>query len=186
LQDDESLDETLSVMAELATGPIDAKEIDVAFLVYPRIGIGRAELDRFMSAVRAADGARYELGKIPFALAAFHPDANPDVGNAERLIPFLRRTPDPTIQLTRAATLDRVRGNAPQGSSFVDPRTLGANALRPMPPPLRERIARTNLETVERMSIAELTRRLDDIRRDREETYAALRTSELGGSTATR
>ncbi len=104
--------------------------------------------------------------------AAFHPDAAPDTTHAERLIPFLRRTPDPSIQLVRASALERVRAGSPEGTQFVDAAALDLRAVYPLP--LRERIARANLATAQRIGIGELTRRLDEILRDRQETYAAL------------
>ncbi len=104
--------------------------------------------------------------------AAFHPDAEPDTDEPERLIPFLRRTPDPTIQLVRASVLDRVRAGTPQGTQFVDVSDLDANLEYAVP--LRERIARVNLATAERMGVAELKRRMDAIVEDRHATYEKL------------
>ena len=69
------------------------------------------------------------VGESPFAMAAFHPDAAADLDDPERLIPFLRRTPDPTIQLVRQEALERVRGRHPQGTAFVDPQLFSAQAF---------------------------------------------------------
>lgn len=154
---------SLSTMAELAV-----RDLDVAFLVYPRLALERREFDRFFTEVREADAARHALGCIPFALAAFHPDAEADLGDPARLVPFLRRTPDPTLQITRAALLDRT----PHGTRFVDIDSLADVAATP--PCVREAIAKENLATVKRVGVAEITRRFDDIRRDRDETYARL------------
>jgi hypothetical protein len=148
---------------------------EVGFLLFPRLPLDRAGFETFTARVRDADGARHELGAIPFVAAAFHPDAEPNESDAERLIPFLRRTPDPCIQVLRADVLDRVRSSAPQGTQLID-----ASALEAMisgaasAPPLRERIARANLETARRMGIGELRARLDAIRADRDATYRSL------------
>jgi len=147
-------------------------EAEIALLIFPRIGLGRAEFEQFVGRVQDADASAHALGAIPFVFAAFHPDAAPDLSDAERLVPFLRRTPDPTIQLLRAAAVDRVRAGTPQGTQFVDIRLLDADAVAPVP--LRERIARTNLATVKRMGVGEMTARLDAILRDRDATYRGL------------
>ena len=146
--------------------------IEVAVLIFPRLNVGPSEFDRFVARLRDEDAARHPLGAIPFAMAAFHPDAPLDKSQPERLIPFLRRTPDPTIQIVRTTVLDRVRSGAPQGTSFVNFASLDLAAAAQ--PPLRERIARANLARVEQVGVAEVERKLADIRRDREETYARL------------
>ncbi len=146
---------------------------DVAVILFPRLRLGRLDFERFMGAVRDADAARHCLGCIPFVFAAFHPEALVDASEAERLIPFLRRTPDPTIQLLRSSLLERVRSGTPQGTQFVDMRAIHEEAVR-TPISLRERIATANLATVERMGIAELARRLDALVSDRIATYRAL------------
>jgi len=170
LQTDASVTAALDTMSDLAAEPV----VEVAVLIFPRIGLAPAAFDAFVASVRDTDAPRHPLGAIPFAMAAFHPNSPIDKRQPERLIPFLRRTPDPTIQIVRSTVLDRVRGNAPQGTSFVNAATFDFNALTQ--PPLRERIARANLDTVDTIGIDEITRRLDDIRRDREETYARLAT----------
>jgi hypothetical protein len=170
-QGDAAVESSLAVIADLARNP----RIEVAVVVYPRIGLARLDFDRFVARVRDSDVKMHDEGDVPFVMATFHPQATPDVTHAERLIPFLRRTPDPTIQLVRATVLDRVRAGAPQGTQLVDIAAIEAMiASQPTALPLREQIARTNLATTLRLGVAELERRLADIRRDRDETYAAL------------
>ena len=129
------LDATLASIAELA-GDSGA---EVAFLMYPRLSINRRAFEEFAARIRTADAARHELGQTPFVFAAFHPDAEADMRDPERLIPFLRRTPDPTLQLLRASLLERVRGGAPQGTQFVNPASLESSAMQATTAPLRER-----------------------------------------------
>ena len=153
---------------------IDDPTADVAFAIYPRLALGRQEFHDFAARLRNADTARHELGAVPFVFAAFHPEADPDTADPERLIPFLRRTPDPTLQFLRASALDGIRSGASQGTQFLDIASLDAILSGTAQPPLRERVARANLATAERCGIAALRRHLDDIRRDRDETYRAL------------
>jgi hypothetical protein len=162
---------SLSEMASLSSDP----EVEVAFLVFPRLALGRLDFEHFARQLRKLDADRHEVGAAPFAMAAFHPDAEPDTTNPERLIPFLRRTPDPTLQLIRYAALERVRGQFSQGTEYFDVQLLGALGRgERRPTTLREHVAKTNFETLERVGLEELRKVLDDLRRDRDESYRAL------------
>ena len=109
-------------------------------------------------------------------MAAFHPDADANLKDPERLIPFLRRTPDPTIQVVRRTALERVRGNSQEGTSFMDLADLAQMPLpQKEPVSLRQRIARANLDTALEVGIDTLEALFQDIRRDRNESYARLR-----------
>jgi hypothetical protein len=173
LHDEDGADVGASVAAigDLAGDP----RVDVAFLLYPRLRVARATFDDFAARVRAEDARRHLLGSVPFVIAVFHPDAEPDTSDPERLIPFLRRTPDPTLQLVRASVLDAVRATASQGTEFVSIANVEASLSgAPVSRPLRERIARTNLAAARRLGIDALRQRLDDIRRDRDRSYERL------------
>lgn len=152
------------------------RKIEIALFIYPDLAVTRLDFEAFVRTLREQHAARYEVGEIPFAMAAFHPDARADVADADRLIPFLRRTPDPTIQVVRQTALDRVRGHGGQeGTSFVDLATLTALPIPQKEPiSLRQRIGQQNLETALRVGIPELEAVLSDIRRDRDESYARL------------
>src|SRR5262245_55939369 len=150
-------------------------QVEIGLLIFPTAKIERSDFERFVSRLVDADTRRREIGTSPFALAAFHPDAEPDLSDPERLISFLRRTPDPTIQLVRCETLDRVREGFSDGTAFVDINfltTLDHNREDRLP--LRVRIARANLRTVERTSVASIERLLVSIKNDRDLAYAAL------------
>jgi hypothetical protein len=171
---------------DASTSAIDALVADplaeVAVLIFPRLRLTRLEFERFVGQVRTVDADRHALGCIPYVFAAFHPEAAPDSSDAERMIPFLRRTPDPTIQLLRSDVLERVRSSTPQGTQFVDMHALESleSDLKGPPPSLRQRIARTNLATVERIGIGEMSRRMDAIVADRRATYRELETAPGG------
>lgn len=162
---------SLNGMAALADDP----NVEIGLLVFPRLALGRLDFEHFARQLRKLDADRHELGAIPFAMAAFHPDAAPDLRDPERLIPFLRRTPDPTLQLVRVSVLERVRGHFSQGTEYFDVHLLAAlGRAERRPTSLREHIAKTNLETVERVGVETIQKVLDDLRRDRDETYRAL------------
>jgi len=165
-----ALEPSLAAMKEIEAN----LQVEVALLIYPLFDLDRVAFEAFVTRVREANASRHAVGEIPFVMAAFHPDAPPDLTTPERLIPFLRRTPDPTIQLLRSDTLDHVRGRAPQGTQFVDLEVFDFSTPADVIAPLRERIARANLGTVQQLGVGELDRRLRDIRRDRDEAYRAL------------
>ncbi|HEY1958789.1 MAG TPA: DUF1415 family protein [Polyangiaceae bacterium] len=160
-----------------ATEAIEAcgreSSVEVAFVIYPQLTLERRAFDAFAARVIENEGARHPIGEVPFMLAAFHPDAPADMKTPERLVPFLRRTPDPCLQLVRASVLEAVRENTPQGTQLIDLEHFDPSTLSDEPP-LRERIARSNHETVVALGVAELTRRFEEIRADRERTYSAL------------
>src|SRR5690606_14612975 len=109
-------------------------------------------------------------------LEGFHPHAEADTTNADRLTPFVRRSPDPLVQLTRLSVLEHVRRGTPQGTAFFDPSTMDLHAIlaEDEKRPLHDRIAARNLETVLRVGPAEVARRMDAILLDRDASYAAI------------
>jgi hypothetical protein len=108
--------------------------------------------------VRRADHARRPGAATSppapsFFIAAFHPAAPVTFSTPPQLVSFVRRTPDPTLQLVRASALRRVTGEDPTVSDDV---------------------TRRNFETVNERGAAALDAVLRDLRRDRDETYARL------------
>lgn len=160
--------------------PLAADErIEVALMIWPRVRCSRLDFARFVERLRAAHQA--SPGGLVMAMEGFHPDAEPPASidgehAAPKLVPFVRRTPDPTIQLVRHAVLDRVRRATPSGTAFFDPASIDLATLleTPAPRPLHERIAAANRETVERLGVDRVRAVMDDILRDRDASYAAL------------
>jgi hypothetical protein len=148
--------------------------MEVGFLLFPRLALGRVDFDRYTSDVRSADSRRYEVGSAPFAMVGFHPEAKATLDDAERIIPFLRRTPDPCIQVIRLSVLERVRGSVPEGTQFVDLHLLEQAANAPVTLSVRDRVGLANLDTVRTEGVAEIARSMEDIHRDREATYRRL------------
>lgn len=160
-----------------ATDAVEAsareREVEVAFVIYPCLELDRRAFDGLAARVQENEAARHPIGEVPFMLAAFHPDAPADTKTPERLIPFLRRTPDPCLQLVRASVLEAVRANTPQGTRVIDIEHFDLSMLSDAPP-LRERIARNNHAIVTDFGVDELTRRFEALRADRTATYARL------------
>ncbi len=163
----------LAVIDELAAQPGTA----IGLVIWPRASADAAAFGRFAETIRRLDQARTGRGlreaaaatpagqgplrpreaagpPAPFLMAAFHPrlrEQPPD--DAASLVPFIRRTPDPTLQLVRAGLLEELaRGG----------RDLSAG------------VARANFAAVQARTPGALDRALRDIHRDRDESYARL------------
>ncbi|MFZ5889748.1 MAG: DUF1415 family protein [Myxococcota bacterium] len=159
--------------------------LSVGFLIYPCVSAGRLDFEHFVRQLRQADCDRREPGAVPFAMAAFHPHAAPDLSNPDRLVPFIRRSPDPTIQLVRREALESVRGELSSGTALVEVWMLSPTGLAaPEKEGVRERIAQNNLDTVRQVGSAAVEAVLADIAADRAASYARLgMPSTLAGET---
>ncbi len=150
--------------------------LEIGILLFPALRIPRLDFERFVATARQADTDRPHGQTVAMAMAAFHPDAEADVAAPHRFIPFVRRTPDPTIQLVRCSMLARVRAGTDHGTAFFDARSLDLAALLhgPAKAPIHERVAESNLGTARAMGIAAVAAIIADIQRDRDETYRRL------------
>lgn len=165
-------DEVVLMRIEAAA---DDPEIEIGLVIFPRLALSRASFGRWVEVLRKAHAA-LRGGAAVLAIEGFHPDAEADLGSPERLTPFVRRTPDPTLQLTRLDVLERVRKGSPTGTAFVDPSAMNLEALlgEPAKKPLSERIAQANHEQVARLGVEAVRVKMDAILRDRDESYARI------------
>jgi hypothetical protein len=109
--------------------------------------------------------------RIPSAgVAEFFPVAALDLATPARLVPFLRRSPDPLLQLVPLALIDAVRA-APSTVGLAQQAALlrGHAASPPRAP--ADRIAAANHATVTEAHAA-VAAVLDDIAADRRAAYA--------------
>jgi hypothetical protein len=145
----------LAFVDEIAPRP----ETSIGLLIFPRVTLDEAAFGAFAERVRRADRARRPPGDAaPFLLAAFHPATEARAGAATAaspaaLVSYLRRTPDPMLQLVRASLLENLSR---------DGRDLSGE------------IARANFATVGARTPAALDAAVRDIRRDRDAAYARL------------
>ena len=133
--DDYVLPALLRAAAEIETLP--EKQCEVALLLVPRFEEGPLAFLETCSEVRRS------LRK--FHCVAFHPEMKFDFSDENRAVQFLRRAPDPTLQLVRIETLERVRGGRTGGTVYVG--NAAAKDIH-LPPSLSEEIARANLATI--------------------------------------
>ena len=129
--------------------------IDIGFIIFPLRAGSSGSFDSFAEAVRRADRARRPREQpSPFVIAAFHPEGAQRFDGPHQLVSFVRRTPDPLLQLVRADLLDRVKTAAPGVSEQIGERNFAT---------LRDPAATARFDAVVR-----------DIRADRDRAYAAL------------
>jgi hypothetical protein len=147
---------TLEAVRELERTREEA--VEVALLIYPEFTGGLVAFEEFRDEVRKSLSLFY--------CVAFHPDLPMDLSDANRAVSFLRRSPDPTLQLVRIATLERVRSGRPTGSFYMDAATLTPAELAALEESISvsEQIARANLRTLRQQDPAALERLLADLR----------------------
>jgi hypothetical protein len=157
----------MATVAELEALPADA--VEVALLIFPDHAGGARAFEAFCTEVRDAMVRAHGGGGTPFYCVAFHPELPEDLADEHRAVGFIRRSPDPTLQLVRARLLEQVRGENTGGSVFIDAKDLTAAELLALaaPVPLSDRIARANLEALRREGPEQVQALLDEIRRDR-------------------
>ena len=154
-------------------------QIAIGLLIFPQVALDRAPFSRWAGRVREGYEQRVGRGNGLVAMADFHPNAQADMGAAERLVPFIRRSPDPTIQVVRMSALEAVRMSETQGTAFMDPADIDLAAIAaagasPAVAPLHQRVAKNNLRTLEREGLPAVEAKLRDIHEDRRRSYAAL------------
>ena len=121
----------------------------IGLAMFPRVARHVGAWESFAERVRRA------AARLPGSPRFIPTTAPPRPASADpaRLVPFIRRTPDPTLQFVRASLLDDLAR---------DGRDLSAD------------IARDNHETVTARGPAALDALLADLRRDRDAAYARL------------
>jgi hypothetical protein len=131
----------------------------VAMVVAPELAIAPAALRAIRDEVAARVGA---------GVADFHPDAALDLARPARLVPFLRRSPDPMLQLVPLALLEAMRAT-PVVDRAHQAQILGGQAAPPRDD-VAARIAAANHAAV-RLHHAAITATLDAIADDRRSAY---------------
>lgn len=152
--------------------------IVIGLVIFPRLMLDRLEFEHFVSDVRTAYETRSRPSRPALVMACFHPNAAPDLRSAARAVPFIRSSPDPTIQLVRTSVLDAIHASeSPHGSVFLDPKKMSLEqmmAANAQSEPLHERVARANLATIEDRGVDAIRAQIEDIHRDRDDSYARL------------
>lgn len=153
---------TADAWAAAGEALLSRPETRVAMVVAPESAVTPGEL----RAARDHVGSRLKHAGI----AHFHPDAELDLATPARLVPFLRRSPDPLLQLVPFALLESVRAEPPTVDRLLQAQMLGGQAAS-LRGDVADRIAEDNHARVTSETAA-IVACLDDIARDRRESYA--------------
>jgi hypothetical protein len=159
--------------AQAAVRAVEAlpeESVEVALLIFPLARADGEESAREFEAFTAALRdwmMQARQGSPPFYCVAFHPDLPRDLLDAHRAVQFIRRSPDPTIQLVRVSVLKAVRADREGGSKYLDPTNLSLEQLLAVSSPLSlsDRIAEGNLEALRREDPDRLEALLSSLRR---------------------
>ena len=127
---------------------------------------GAHAFEALVSAARTRMQARHAGGDTPFYCVPFHPDFAEDLADEHRAVRFIRRSPDPTVQLVRASVLRAARG--PGATDYVYVAGMSAAELVAVTPPVpvSDRIAQANLRTLEEQTPARLRQLLAGLRKN--------------------
>jgi len=167
---------TPELLAAEARRCAEQAHVAIGLTLLPRACLSRRAFERLGARVR-------ELDTAGMALACFHPEPPStaiDASDPSSLVPWLRRTPDPTLQWVRLSMLETLRrprahGGGGHGTSLIDPDTIGALDLSaPTPLPLHEEVAANNLRAQQQDDFSRLLSRVEAIIEDRRRTHAAL------------
>jgi hypothetical protein len=159
--------------------PADAGAALDRFAADTSVVIGLVVMPGFAGDAAALRRLRDDLLAGPradvIALADFHPDAALDASSAGRVVPWLRRAPDPMLQAVRHRSLASLRRG---GDVMVAVDQVATLAGWPVPPRVDPAVAvaAANLDTV-RAEVDAVSGVLDDIARDRDASYARLATA---------
>jgi len=148
--------------AAAATALLARAGTRVAMVVAPELVVDPAGLRAIRDRVAAL---------LPHAgVADFHPHVPLDLASPARLVPFLRRSPDPMLQLVPLDILENVRAAPPIADRAMQAQILGGSAPAPRLD-AADRIAIDNHATVSAQAEA-IVGRLADIAADRARSYA--------------
>ena len=172
--DREDFQQSLALLSELH-GREPAP--DIALFIYPLLDLDRLAFEDFARQLRAR-AEHASPRRDAYAMAAFHPQAELDLSHPDRLVPYVRRSPDPTLQLVRKSALSAIKGLA-HGTQFLDVSSLSLDAFKALQDPpakaVRERIGEQNLLTVREVGPAVIEATLADISQERERAHEQLR-----------
>jgi hypothetical protein len=108
------------------------------------------------------------------AIADFHPTGGGDLASPARLVPVLRRSPDPMLQVVRWSVLDAARRSAPPPTRGEQARLLAElGPATPRPASVADAVAAANHRAVAVAGLGALLEVLADLARDRAAAYAA-------------
>lgn len=164
----------VEAIAEIERQAVES--VEVALILLPALAPALAEgsegarrFEELVAVARTRIEARHPNADTPFYCVAFHPQfvapLRGEPQDVHRAVRFIRRSPDPTVQLVRASVLRAVRGTNPGGAQYVDVSGMSAAELMAVSAPISipERIGIANLGTLNQAGPDRLHALLEDI-----------------------
>jgi hypothetical protein len=139
----------------------------------PRAAIGMVVLAASSIDALALRRVRDAAMRPDVAIADFHPRGTGDATTPARLVPVLRRAPDPMLQVVRWSVLHAARRSPPPHDRGAQARLLAGHADGAVADP-SDAIARANHATIADAGLPALVAVLDELARDRDAAYARL------------
>jgi hypothetical protein len=136
---------------------------EVAFIIAPRFDLDAGAFCTWTEGVGA-------LRADAFLSAPFHPNPPEPMGT----IHLLRQTPDPTVQLVRRARLEEIRSQDPPHYTDIFDLDLGDLEASKGARTVAASVLAHNNRLVEREGRAAIQAIIEDIKEDRERTYARI------------
>jgi len=154
---------TLEELAPVLDAWAHDPAVDVAFVIAPRFDAGSDAFAQWATSLAEHQGG-------VFFAAPFYPSAAASAGS----IQFLRQAPDPTVQLVRRTRLEEIRAQDPPHYADIFELDIRDLNTRKAPQSVAASVVSHNARMIEREGRAEIQRILEDIREDRERSYARL------------
>lgn len=85
-------------------------DVEVALLILPLLDMSALDFDRFVRGVQRTYQKQRPAGVSGYFVVAFHPENDMRLDNPDVAVRFMRRSPDPTIQLVRPEAIARLCG----------------------------------------------------------------------------
>lgn len=150
-------------LAPLLSAWADDSELEVGFVIVPRF---EGDADAFSNWAASVAEPRADV----FLSAPFYPSVSESAGS----IQFLRQTPDPTVQLVRRSRLEEIRAQDPPHYRDIFEIDMNDLAKEAEKQPVAASVVAHNERMLEREGRAGIRSIFEDIRKDREQTYARL------------
>lgn len=154
--------------ADLLRTVLRDEALELVLVPFPRMTLSRVELDQVVRHLRT------EPAGDRIALAAFHPEPAPPCTTPDQALSWLRRSPDPMIQVVRSSVLDRIDAGRGGGTRFADPGGLLSALSEPRASSPRDRVSKQNWASLSAFGLSAFSAKIDEIQKDRERSYAAL------------
>jgi hypothetical protein len=148
------------------------QEAAQALLARPKTRVAMVVAPELAETTGGLRGTREQVSRIVkgAGVAEFHPDGSRDTQTAARMVPFVRRSPDPLLQFVPFEILESVRSSTALTDLAEQAKLLGGVSTAPRED-IGDRIAETNHARVIK-DLAAFDATLDDIAADRRRSYA--------------